>query len=179
MTKWKLPRRTLPLRGRHINYAKSKAGEKSLAFFKQHSLEELEKLAYEEIRKQGYRIVRRDQKMGGVTMAVTIYLDDDFDDRPLIDRVALLWHELRHAWQWRRGHMIRYIDDRWRWALEVAAYRQGYKVYLAHGVSRTKIESMVRALPKKFASSSYRIDKIPVRDMELKTRECIMEHLED
>lgn len=179
MPRWKLPRRKLPLRSRHIRYARSTRGEKSLSFFQSHTLDELEEMAYEEIRRKNYRIVRRDQKMGGLTLAFTIYLDDDFDKRSQLDRVALLWHELQHAWQWRRGHMLRYLDDRWRWALEVPAHRQQFKVLLAHGVSKRRIEKLVRELPRKFASKRYRIDKVPMRNLELKTRECIMEHLED
>lgn len=179
MPRWKLPRRTLPLRGRHIALAKSKRDEPSLAFFKRHSLEELEDLAWEEIRRNNYRVVYRDQRQGGMVLLATVYLNENFKDRKLIDRVALLWHEIRHCRQWRRGQMVRYIDDRWRWALETAAYRQGYKVYYAHGVSKKRIKNLVNKLPKKFASSLYRIDKVPFRDLELKTDECIMEHLED
>lgn len=176
---FKIPRRSLPLRGRHLNLAKSKRDEKSLAFFKKHTLEELEELAWDEIKRNKYRVIYREQDQGGMVLLATVYLNENFKDRALIDRVALLWHEIRHCRQWRRGLMARYIDDRWRWALEVQAYRQGYKVYLAHGVSKNRILQLVDRLPGKFESNRYRIDTVPMRDLQLKTRECIMEHLED
>jgi len=177
--RFKLPRRKLPLRSRHLKLAKSKRDEKSLAFFKEHTLEELEDLAWDEIKRNKYRVVYRDQDQGGMVLLATVYLNKNFKDRALIDRVALLWHEIRHCRQWRRGLMARYIDDRWRWALEVQAYRQGYKVYLAHGVSRKRIQQLVDRLPKKFDSKLYLIDTVPMRDLQLKTSECIMEHLDD
>jgi len=46
-------------------------------------------------------------------------------------------------------------------------------------VSRKRIQQLVDRLPKKFDSKLYLIDTVPMRDLQLKTSECIMEHLDD
>lgn len=170
----RVPRRTLPLRGRHLDYAGSTRFEHSFDFFKSKSLEELDEIVEAEFKKYNYRVQYRERgNATGMTLAFTLYLTEDFKDRPLIDQVALKWHERLHMEQWRRGHMLRYLDDRWRWSIETPAHREQYRFFLAQGVSKKKVENMVNALPAKFASNTYYINRIPFRNMELHTRDMI------
>lgn len=55
-------------------------------------------------------------------------------------KAAILAHELVHVEQRRRysrSFLAKYLNPRWRWAMEVQAYRQQLRTYIAMGASPT------------------------------------------
>lgn len=104
------------------------------------------------------------------TLPDTIFLAPDWDSKSVDDQARILWHELVHKRQWdrlgREAFLALYVTAEGRWALEVVAYRESFRVHRVFGVPNDQILS---ALPARadFLYQEYHLHSMPVCTQEL------------
>jgi len=78
-----------------------------------------------------------------------ILVSGDWEGRGDASKAALLWHELVHKEQWdrlgREAMIARYATAAGRWSLEVAAYRQSFRVQRLFGIPEAQIQRNMKA----------------------------------
>ena len=83
------------------------------------------------------------------TFPKTIYLVKDFESRPLRNRAEVLWHEVVHLRQYEKmtpsTFYQHYVFAEGRWALEVQAYRESFRVMRILGYDEAAIQTLMRS----------------------------------
>jgi hypothetical protein len=89
------------------------------------------------------------------TFPKTIYVTKDFDKHQIEIQAVILWHEIVHLREYKemdpKTFYEHYIFPEGRWALEVQAYRESFRVMRLLGLS----ESRIRAKMTDQAESLY------------------------
>lgn len=82
------------------------------------------------------------------TFPTTIYVSADWDEKSEASQTETLWHELVHVREYDRHTPLlmglMYFTSEGRWALEVQAYRESFRVKRIFGVSEKDIRKMMR-----------------------------------
>lgn len=130
-------------------------------------------LAMQEIEDNGIRIIPKAEGIEQwgkftTTFPTKIYVAKDWDDKSEAIQAEILWHEIVHVREYdvhtplKMGLM--YVVAEGRWALEVQAYRESYRVKRLFGASEEAIRGHMRpraeslyegyelgAMPKEYA----------------------------
>lgn len=74
-----------------------------------------------------------------------VRVPEDWDERGTLGQVLTLAHELVHVRQWRKYGRARFggryvFSPRWRWAMEVQAYRESIRVRKVLGMGKGEAE---------------------------------------
>jgi hypothetical protein len=81
------------------------------------------------------------------TFPKTVYVTKNFDDRQIEIQVVILWHEIVHLREYEqmspKTFYEHYLFAEGRWALEVQAYREGFRVMRLLGLSESRIRSQM------------------------------------
>lgn len=127
-----------------------------------------------------------EKKSGGsklARMSTTYYgsirLGSKYDSLSDEWKSVLLAHELVHARQWRhfgrRTFRTRYLFwTRWRWAIEVQAYRESVRMLIALGASKGLIESYIDARTKSLLSN-YTLSSLNLKNVRTATVKLLRE----
>lgn len=126
--------------------------------------------AYDECARRGLKLRKKraddSQAWDGfsTTLPGTILLASDWDEKPIEQRAAILWHELVHDSQYRRlgsaTFLAYYAIPEGRWALEVPAYALMFRVQQRIGAS-DKVLALSIADRAEFMYKSYRLSPMP------------------
>jgi hypothetical protein len=82
------------------------------------------------------------------TATTEIYTDKKFDSYNDAGKAGILWHELVHVREYERHEIqtffVMYAFPEGRWALEVQAYRESYRVLRLWGMAEEEIKKRMR-----------------------------------
>ena len=132
----------------------------------QRTPEELIQYATAKLKAMGYRFKHKrgpkswKAKRMSTTLRRTIWLGVGWLKKKLIDRAALLMHELTHAleaaavgfWKWVSKYVL---DSRYRFAVESQGYRSSIRAWRAMGVSERGLQDYADDLPGRFVKSYW------------------------
>lgn len=113
------------------------------------------------------------------TYYATIRLGTNFEGKDAKNQAITLGHELLHARQWRgfgrSKFRTRYMFwPRWRWAIEMQAYRESIRIMLALGYTRDDCERYAISRVSSMLSS-YGLGSLRRDDVAEWTRRVLME----
>ncbi len=106
---------------------------------------------------KGIRIVKKPKLEGHwglwsrmtTTLPDVIFVGSEWDSYPVVIQAEVLWHELVHVRQWERfgssKFAFMYAIDESRWALEVVAYRESFRVLKTMGVLSKVLEAQMES----------------------------------
>lgn len=98
------------------------------------------------------------------TFPQAVYLTKDFDQKELEVQVILLWHEIVHLRQYEgmtpQTFYEHYVFAEGRWALEVQAYREGFRVMRLLGLSEEKLREAMNTQAERLYEN-YLLEAIP------------------
>lgn len=140
--------------------------------------EQVIEYAQKRLANMGYTIKRKRGPKGWksrrmtTTLRRTIWLGVGWDGKLARDKAATLMHELVHAEQWwiHQGFLARYIaSPRFRWAMEVQAYRESVRTYRAVGFTGPGLERYIQARANTIIRSYFMIGRRLRRDIRKNT----------
>jgi len=87
------------------------------------------------------------------TFPTKIFVATDWDEKSEAAKAEILWHELVHVRQYDRHTPLlmglMYVMSEGRWALEVEAYRESFRVQRIFGVPEDKIRAQMKPRAEK------------------------------
>ena len=100
------------------------------------------------LQEHGVEVVTKGDKDPTASFTTTlpgkIFLSANFDKQDIRIQAETLWHEYVHVLQWERMGEVDFVQyyafTEGRWALEVPAYRQGFRVLRHVGVPEEKLD---------------------------------------
>jgi len=104
------------------------------------------------------------------TFPDTIFLGRDFPTWSVAERAEILWHERVHVREYERlgveRFLVVYAFAEGRWALEVQAYRESFRVMRTFGISEDVVLGLMRPRAESLYDN-YDLDQMP--------RECAVQ----
>lgn len=98
------------------------------------------------------------------TFPKTIYVTKDFDSKSIESQAGTLWHEIAHLREYEEmkpeTFYQHYVFPEGRWALEVQAYRESFRVMRIFGFSESRIRSRM-TVQAEGLYENYELDQMP------------------
>jgi hypothetical protein len=131
--------------------------------------EEAYRLALQELESRGIKIVPKADGFEAwskfnTTFPTTIYVSNTWDEKTNALKGATLWHELVHVREYDYHTPLQmalmYATSEGRWALEVQAYRESFRVRRIFGVPEEEIREAMRPRAE-FLYEEYELGTMP------------------